>query len=133
MEEVIEALRERSQAVAVPLELPSEDDVLDVEAELYFSLDHDFREFLLTASDIICGSLEPVTAADPASHTYLPEVAAQAWDSGLPRDLAPLCQVDHDYYCVNEEGVVHFWQDGALSETCWDSVWHWAEEVWLTS
>ena len=34
---------------------------------------------------VVYGSLEPVTVTDPQSHTYLPEVAANAWDAGVDR------------------------------------------------
>ena len=87
MDELIEELREVNQAVPIPLELPEEDDLVEVQEALFISLNEDFQEFMLTVSDVVYGTLEPVTASDPTSHTYLPEVAAIAWDAGLPRDL----------------------------------------------
>ena len=82
---------------------------------------------------MIYGSLEPVTAADPYSHTYLPEVAAVAWSLGVPRYLVPLCEDNGSYYCVEPEGEVVLWRDGDLTDETWPSVWHWIHDVWLES
>ncbi len=134
MDDVIDLLRENNQSVPVPLELPDEDSLVLIEEELYLSLPADYREFLLTVSDVVCGSLEPSTVTDPRAHTYLPEVAAQAWNEGLPRHYIPICACPEGYYCIAEEGKVYFWSDGSASEADeWPTIWHWAEEVWLKS
>ncbi|WP_101758630.1 SMI1/KNR4 family protein [Oceanicoccus sp. KOV_DT_Chl] len=134
MDRVIEELRANSEAVPVPLELPDMDDIIDAEEQILVSLDYAFRQFLLTVSDVIVGSMEPVTVADPNSHTYLPEVAAVAWSLGLPRDMIPLCEYRGGYYCTNEDGEVHYWLDGEMSnDEPWRDVWVWAEHVWLNS
>jgi hypothetical protein len=133
MEELIEELRELNQPVPVPLELPDEDDLVVVQEALFISLDNDFREFMLSVSDVVYGRYEPVTASDPTSHTYLPEVAASAWDAGLPRDLVPLCEHQGNYYAVNEEGEVQYWQDGVNTGESWETVWYWVRDVWLAS
>ena len=135
MEEVIEELREQNEPVPVPLELPDDDQLVEIEEQLLINLPFELREFLLKVSDVVYGRLEPVTATDPQSHTYLPDVAATAWDLGLPRDLVPLCQDGRDYYVVDIEGQVTLWDgdDGELTDETWDSVWHWARDVWLES
>ncbi|UTF61497.1 SMI1/KNR4 family protein [Gilvimarinus sp. DA14] len=133
MEDVIDELREHNIEVPVPLELPDDDTLVEVEEELLLPLPREMRHFLLSVSDVVYGSLEPVTAADPYSHTYLPEVASVAWANGLPRHLVPLCEVNGHYYSVEPEGEVVFWRDGDLTDERWQSVWHWAQEVWLES
>jgi len=135
VEDVIEQLRELNEPVPVALELPDEDLLVEIEEQLLINLPFELREFLLKVSDVVYGSLEPVTACDPQSHTYLPEVAAVAWDHGVPRDLLPLCQSGNDYYLVDIEGQVLLWSAdaGELSDESWDSVWHWVKEVWLES
>src|SRR5690554_6651804 len=92
MEDVLDLLRELNEPVPVPLELPDEDTLVEIQEQILIHLPYELREFLLKASDVVYGHLEPVTASDPHSHTYLPEVAANAWDAGLPRYLVPLCQ-----------------------------------------
>ena len=134
MDDLIAELQAHSESVPVPLALPDMDDIIDAEEQILVSLDREFRQFLLTVSDVVFGSLEPVTVADPNSHTYLPEVAAVAWSLGVPRDLIPLCEDRGNYYCTNEIGEVVYWQDGSVSdEEPWSNVWQWAEHVWLNS
>ncbi|NLD15392.1 MAG: SMI1/KNR4 family protein [Gammaproteobacteria bacterium] len=133
MEDVIELLREHNQPVPVPLELPTDDDLLDVQEQILIHLPHELREFLLEVSDVVYGHLEPVTASDPHSHTYLPEVAATAWDLGLPRHLVPLCQEGDLYFAVEPDGEVLCWsvREGDYLDDEWESVWHWARDYWL--
>ncbi|HMU68314.1 MAG TPA: SMI1/KNR4 family protein, partial [Cellvibrionaceae bacterium] len=71
MEDIIEKLRANAQDVPVPLDLPDEDQLLDIEEALLTPLPKSLRAFLLTVSDLVIGSLEPATAADPHAHTYL--------------------------------------------------------------
>ncbi|MCF1427628.1 MAG: SMI1/KNR4 family protein [Shewanella sp.] len=131
MHEVIDKLQELSEQVPVPLDLPDFDQLVEVEEEILIPLPAELQEYLLHASDVVYGTLEPVTAADPGSHTYLPEVAAHAWSIGLPRDLIPICQVGDDFYCISQEGEVFFWHDYQLLKDSWESFWQWVEDVWL--
>lgn len=133
MEDVIDELRERAHDVPSPLELPDEDNIIEVEEQLLIPIPYEFREFLMQVSDVVYGSMEPVTITDPHSHTYLPEVAAVAWDQGLPRDLLPLCEHNGDYYCVSAEGEVALWSEGDFAEETWGTVWQWSKDVWLES
>ena len=135
VEEVIEQLRELNEPVPVPRELPDEETLVEIQEQILIHLPFGLREFLLKVSDVVYGRLEPVTASDPQSHTYLPEVTATAWDLGVPRDLVPLCQDGRDYYVVDVEGEVTLWSgaEGELTDETWDSVWHWARDVWLES
>ncbi|RJG12790.1 SMI1/KNR4 family protein [Pseudomonas cavernicola] len=135
MEEVIDELRELNEPVPVPLELPDEELLVEIEEQLLINIPFEFREFLLKVSDVVYGRLEPVTVTDPQSHTYLPEVASVAWSLGLPRELIPLCEDHGNYYCVELDGTVLLWDgdEEDLTDESWDSVWKWAREVWLQS
>lgn len=136
MEEVIEQLRELNEPVPVPLELPDEETLVEIQEQILIHLPFALREFLLQVSDVVYGRLEPVTAADPQSHTYLPEVAALAWSLGVPRELVPLCEDHGNYYVVEEDGTVLLWEadSGEINEDeSWESVWHWVRDVWLES
>ena len=135
MEEVIDELRERNEPVPVPLELPDEETLVEIQEQILIHLPYALRDFLLTVSDVVYGHLEPVTASDPYSHTFLPEVTATAWDLGLPRYLVPLCHAQPLYYAVDEEGEVFAWNADTqeMLEETWESVWHWARDVWLES
>lgn len=134
MEDVLQKLRESNARVVVPLELPTEDQLVEVEEEILISIPFEMREFMLKTGDVIYGSVEPVTAADPQSHTYLPEVAANAWADGVPREYVPICVDGDQYYVITQEGEVLLWsidEDAATEE--WSSIWHWARDVWLES
>ena len=130
MEDVIDILREHNEPVPVPLELPDEDLLVEIEEELLISMPDDLRYFLLTVSDVVCGKLEPVTVSDRNSHTYLPEVAAVAWSLGLPRRYLPICESNGAYYCISQDGTVLLW-DQRISDQSWENIWQWAREVWL--
>lgn len=133
MEDVIDDLRELNQPVPVPLDLPDEDQLVMIEEELLLPIPRELRTFLLEVSDVVYGTIEPVTAADPHSHTYLPEVTALAWDLGVPRYLMPVCEHRGVYYCVEQDGEVVLWKNGEVTDETWSSVWHWARDVWLNS
>ena len=138
MEDIIDQLREQAEDFCVALELPEEEDLVIIEEEILLPIPFELREFLLKVSDLVYGSIEPVTVADPRSHTYLPEVAATAWSLGVSRELVPLCEAHGGYYCVSQEGDVNFVSlDASVSEEDdnqeWPSVWHWVKEVWLVS
>ena len=133
MEEVIEQLRELNQSVTIPLELPTHEDLVEVEEVLLIQLPREYKFFLQEVSDVIYGSIEPCTASDSQMHTYLPDVTAQAWDLGLPRHLIPICEFQGDYYAMNLDGEIEFWENGEISDEIWDSIWHWARDVWLES
>ena len=78
MQEIIDKLRAAAQVKAGTAGFTDEDQLLDIEEALLTSLPKNLRRFLLTVSDLVIGSLEPATAADPHSHTYLADMAASA-------------------------------------------------------
>lgn len=131
MQEIIDQLQELSETVPVPLELPTFEQLVEVEEQILIGLPTDLKDFLLHASDVIYGSFEPVTVADPYTHTFLPEVASYAWSIGLPREQIPICQVGDSFYCIEENGQVQFWEDGDFNGEMWESFWDWVEDVWL--
>ena len=132
MEDIIDALREANIETAIPLELPEDDLLVEIEEELLLPIPHDLRTFLLEASDVICGALEPVTAADSRSHTYLPEVTARAWSEGLSRELMVVCEYNGGYAHISQDGKVGFWSvaEGDAGKE-WETLWHWIQEEWL--
>jgi hypothetical protein len=133
MDEIVEQLREANTQVAWGLELPSHEMTVEAEEQILMPLPRDYREFLLTVSDVLVGSLEPAVVADPSAHNYLPEVCATAWSLGVPRTLIPFCQAGDNYYCLSLEGEVLYWAEGELTDDSWENIWYWARDVWLES
>lgn len=133
MQEMIDELHEVAEQVPVPLELPEHDQVVDAQEQILMPLPFDFREFLMEASDVVYGTLEPVTVADSSSHTYLPEVTATAWSLGLPREMIALCESREGYYCVAQDGEIKLWRDDDYDSETWENIWYWVRDVWLES
>ncbi len=133
MEELIEELHSVAEVVPVPLELPEHDQVVQAQEEILMPLPADFREFLMTCTDVVYGTLEPVTVADPQSHTYLPEVTATAWSVGMPRHMIALCEYRQGYYCVGPDGEVKLWNPSGFDDEEWENIWYWVRDVWLES
>lgn len=133
MQEFIEALRAAAIQQTTPLELPSEDDIVEIEEEILLPIPYEVKQFLLNVSDLVIGSIEPVTISDPQAHTHLPEVTAEAWSIGISREVMPICQNGDDYYCVDQTGEVQLWHADELSEQVWEDIWEWALDVWLNS
>jgi hypothetical protein len=131
MDEVIENLRRVNESVPVPLDLPTEEDLVDIEEQILLKLPADYRHFLLTVSDVVYGRFEPATAADPHAHNFLPELTVEAWENGLPRYLFPICQDDFRYYCMDSEGIISLWSQEGFADGEWESIWEWADRVWL--
>jgi hypothetical protein len=132
LDQAIAKLRELNQPVPQPQRLPTPDEVSQVEERLGIQLHPDFRRYLLEASDVVYGALEPVTVTSPESHTDLYEVCRGAWeDYEVPRKLTPVCEDNGDFYCMDKKGQIVFWSaDGATDEK-WPNLANWIEEVWI--
>lgn len=131
MEEVLEKLKALAEKVPSPLTLPDEDELVTIEEQLLLPIPSDFRQYLLIASDVVYGHVEPAIVTDSGAHNYLPEMAAIAWSYGLPRYLLPFCETTKGYYCIDPDGLILLWEDGKFSDKQWDNLWQWIAEVWL--
>lgn len=132
MNDIAKLLQQKAIKTASPLALPTMDDIIEAQEAILIHIPVEFRDYLLHCSDIIYGHLEPVTVADPRSHTYLPEVAADTWDRGMPREFVPLCTKGEGCYCVAEDGEVFFWRgDNSEPTLISTDVWQWVRDIWL--
>ncbi|MFT5705076.1 MAG: hypothetical protein ACI8SK_001030 [Shewanella sp.] len=133
MHDIIEQLQEMSETVPIPLELPTFDQLVMAEEEILMPFPGELKQYLLYASDVIYGSLEPVTVSDPNSHTFLPEVTAYAWSIGLSREYVPICQQGNNFYCIDQDGQILLWNENGIDSEYWESLWDWVEQVWMKS
>lgn len=133
MEDILDELRERAEDVPVPLEEAEHDQIVEAQEQILMPLPKEFIQFLLETGDIVCGSIEPVTVADPYSHTYMPEVTSTAWQQGMPREMVAVCDSREGYYCIAQDGEIKLWRDGEFDEQTWENIWYWARDVWLAS
>ena len=131
LSEAFKRLRACNEPVPTPAALPTERDVSAAEAKLKTQFHPDFREYLLKASDIVCGAKEPVTLESPSTHTDLIDVAENAWATGLPRQYVPICEDNGDYFAVTPQGEVVYWSHNGATDEKWGSLAEWINEVWL--
>lgn len=134
MNDIVDTLQQAAITQTVSIEVPDEDELVEIEEELLLPIPREFKSFLMQVSHLVIGSLEPVTVTDPNAHTHLPEVNAQAWQEGLPREFVVVCKITDGYYFISQEGEVQLWQHHEImTDLHWDDIWHWAEDVWLKS
>lgn len=128
----IASLRQLNRPVPKPRRLPTEMEVRQAEQKLGVSFHSDIRRYLLEASDVVYGSLEPVTITSPGSHTDLisvTEAGREYWR--LPPEYIPICEDNDDMFCVRPDGVVVFWPHDGTSDESWPNVAEWINEVWI--
>lgn len=123
-------LRHRNQAVPRPLRLPTDQDVATAERELGVSFPAEYRRYLLEASDVVVGTLEPCVVVPGAGYLDLVQTTRRAWDAGVPDDLIPICEDNGDYYCLDHDRV-RFWSHDGTTDEAWPNLASWIAEVWI--
>jgi hypothetical protein len=132
LSKVIHQLRELNEPVPKPLHLPSAADVAAAERALGVTFHPDYRKFLLEASDVVYGVLEPATVGPNSAHTDLVRIAHDAWTlMGLPRELLPVCEDNGDYYCMNASGEVVYWSHDGAGDERWPDLATWVQDIWI--
>jgi hypothetical protein len=130
--DVIAKLRDLNEPVPKPLRLPTADEVKAAEDQLGTKFSDDYRHYLLAASDVVYGALEPAIVIPDAGHLGLVAMAETAWDEmELPRELLPFCEDNGDYYCLNEAGEVEYWSHNGTTDEKWPDLATWIKEVWI--
>lgn len=130
--ETIKELRSLNEPVPRPPRLPTEGEVNAAEDRLGIRFPADYRQYLMEASDVVYGTLEPAVVTPDAGHLDLVDMAESAWDEvDLPRDLLPICQDNGDYYCLNASGEVLYWSHNGAVDERWPDLASWIQEVWI--
>ncbi len=131
LDEMISRLRALNIKVPKPARLPSIEEIEAIETASGVSFPPELKHYLLLASDVVFGTLEPVTVTNPNSHTHFPIVLATARELGVPSDLIPICEDNSDFYCITLSGEVVFWSHNGINDERWPSVASWIENVWI--
>lgn len=132
LSEVISELRELNEPVPKPFRLPTETEVTAAEKRLNIRFHEDYRRFLLEASDVVYGTLEPAVVIPDCDYLNLCEIAEYAWDEmDVPLTLLPICEDNGDYYCLNKKGEVEFWSHNGATNEKWNDLATWIKEVWI--
>ncbi len=129
--DVIQELRELNEPVPNPLRLPTVQEVDRAERGLKVKFHPDYRKYLLEASDVVYGALEPATVVPDEEPTDLTIIAEEAWEMGVPRNLLPICADNGDYYCMNKAGEVVYWSHDGATDERWPNLATWIKEVWI--
>lgn len=132
LSDVIDELRGLNEPVPNPFRLPTETEVSAAEKRLNVKFHEDYRRYLLEASDIVYGSLEPAIVTPDCDYLNLVEIAEYAWDEmEMPQSLLPICEANGDYYCLNRKGEVEFWSSDGAAQEKWNNLAHWIKDVWI--
>lgn len=131
LDQAMKQLRQRCERVPKPLHLPTEAEVKNVEDKLGVRFHPDYRKYLLEASDVVFGTIEPATITRPDSHTHLPTICNDAWTCGVSKEFLPICEDNGDYYCLTTKGEVVFLSHNGFSSEKWPDLAAWIEQVWL--
>ena len=132
LSEVIAELRELNEEVPQALRLPSEAEVAAAENQLGVKFPQDYRRYLLEASDVVFGALEPAIVIPDAGHLSLIQMVETAWNEmEVPRELLPFCEDNGDYYCLAADGTVKFWSHNGTTDESWPDLATWIKEVWI--
>ena len=131
IDDAISKLRTRAQSVPKPLPLPTPEQVEAMETKLGITFPSDYTRYLLTASDIVFGFIEPATVGNPNLRTHIPKVVASARAYGVPSHLLPICEDNADFYCLTPSGSVEFWSHNGSANESWPDLATWIEQVWI--
>jgi hypothetical protein len=135
IDDVIGELRKLNHplSLSMPRKLPTEGEIRAAEEVLGVVFHPDYRKFLLQASDVDFGIIEPATVTDIPTHTNIVHMAQAAWNlMALPRDLLPICEDNGDYYCLNTIGEVVYWSHNGVTNERWPNLATWIKQVWIS-
>ena len=92
LDDAIALLRATHVPPPLPTRLPTPEEVESLERALGKSLHESLRRYLLEASDVCAGTLEPATITLDGSATQMTEVLASVRSYCVPEELLPLCE-----------------------------------------
>ena len=124
-------LRRLNEPVPRPFRLPTGDEVAAAERALGRSFHPDYLAFLLTASDVAFGTVEPFVVTPDSGHLDLVSRALEAWAIGVPDELLAICSENGDFYCIDDVGAVRYWSHDGLTDDAWPDLATWIELVWI--
>lgn len=101
-------LRKRNEKVPNPLWLPTEKEIDNFEEEYKIKFPKDYKSYLLTASDVILGCLEPGQIIDKKDeNTYLGNILKIYESFGLNSEYIPICNDNDSFYCIDKDSKIH--------------------------
>ena len=117
LELVIERLRTLNEQVPRPRRLPSESEVAGAEERAGVRLHDDLRHYLVAASDVVFGTIEPVTLG--GGHTDFESVLQRREAIRSSGRVDSVCEDNGDYYCITSDGEVVYWSHNGTTDERW--------------
>lgn len=126
-------LRKLNEQVPNPLKLPTLSQLIEFEKNNSIKLPQDYKQYLLEASDVVFGNLEPATIQDPTLYTDLRKLIELAKQYGITSSIIPFCEDNGDMYCITMSGSIKYWSHdrNGFTKDCWSSLSEWIIKVWI--
>lgn len=130
-------LRKRDEEVPVHAKLPVIENLEKMAQELNFDIGteipFDYVHYLLTASDVTFGLLEPVQILDEKSkYNYLPELINEMKAYGISKEGIPLCDDNGDiYYMTKDEKIILYSSETREKIDQWENLADWILNEWI--
>nr|WP_159063671.1 SMI1/KNR4 family protein [Thaumasiovibrio occultus] len=107
--EAVALLIEKQETVPRPLRLPTEEEVAAAERQLNFPFPSQYRYFMLHASHVCYGVLEPaLVLPDLAPYLDLIALAKRGWEQGVSNDHLAFCGDNGNFFTINQSGEVGY-------------------------
>ena len=130
-------LRKRDEEVPIHAKLPVKEDIEKLAKELGLELGSDipfdYVHYLLTASDVTFGVLEPVQIlCENSKQDYLPCLLEDMESLGIGGKGIPLCNDNGDIYYMSKDGKVFLYSaDSGENVAQWDNLADWILNEWI--
>jgi len=131
LDEVLDELNSLDEPGLKKPRPPNEEEVNNAERDLGVMFHPDYRRFLLTASHVTFGILEPAVVTLEPAYRNLSKVARSGWKMGVPRDFLPICDDNADFFCLASDGSIHFWSHNGWDAVKWPTLAEWIKDRWI--
>lgn len=137
MKEIYTILKSKSSKPRWKVHAPTVNEVYSCQSDMKVQFPREYIEFLLHASDIRFGEIEPVQLTAPENENYLPTVFSKLEERknklSLHGTYYPLSMNLGDFFCLTEELDVIFIGRNHVADYSWESIEDWMAKIWLTS
>ena len=133
----INQLRKRDEEVPIHAKLPVMADIEKIAQELQLNvgtdLPSDYVHYLLTASDVTFGLLEPVQILDEKSkYNYLPSLLEDMKSFGISEEGIPICNDNDNIYYMTKDGkIILYSSEEKENIDQWDNIADWILNEWI--
>ncbi|MEL7546522.1 MAG: SMI1/KNR4 family protein [Pseudomonadota bacterium] len=129
----LERLRALTEPVSNPGQRATLSDIESIQQKTARRFPSHLIHFLLETGDLSFGAIEPITVMDPTAHTHFTEVLVNFRAINGPETLIPICEDNGNFYCIQRDGTVVFWDHNGPVDESWPDMANWITDVWIAS